>query len=97
MTSDEEMIHQKKWIHIKNNSFNFLNRIFEIMMGVILLWIGTVFILYFSKTSFSAGQWILLIFIPIVIILLMDYFLFEPRQRKLFLLRGMLKLSKEDK
>lgn len=69
---------------ISNNSFkNFFYRTGEIWIGLSLLWIGTAWVSHFMNSPLSAFEIQVLILIPIVFVLMIDYLLLYPRQRKI--------------
>ena len=67
-----------------NNSFkNFFYRTGEIWVGLSLLWIGTALVSHLMKSPLSAFEIQILVLIPIVFVLMIDYLLLYPRQRKM--------------
>ena len=84
----EEEILRKK-VHFSQNSFvSFLYRTGEIWIGLMILWGGTFIALRLMNMSFSAIENQILFFLPIVFVLVMDYLLLMPRQKKLYLLKS---------
>ena len=78
----------KKYRIINNPFFSFFYRTGEMWFGLVLLWIGTLVALYFKNTSFSSLEIQILILIPTVLILIIDYLLLYPRQENIRKMKG---------
>lgn len=88
ITPVEEMMLKRKFLTSSNMYKNFLYRTREIWIGLVLLWFCTFCILRLMNTSFGTSETFILFLIPIVFILIMDYFLLYPLQEKIKKIRG---------
>lgn len=87
MISDEEMIHKKKCTYYPSPVLNFLHRVFEITLGILLLFLVTFIVSLYTQNTLSWKQWAFLIILSMGLIFVVDRVILKPRYQHVLKLK----------